>query len=66
MLQIVRFSTPIVIGLPLKSVDINLSCLHLKGQHLKLSYSNLPLADISLRSKYLFMLLNLATLAKMQ
>jgi hypothetical protein len=54
--------------LPLKSrdVDINLSYLHLEGGHLKLSYSNLPLVNIYLRGKYLFVLLNSAILANMQ
>jgi len=56
------------IDLPLKSrdVDLNLSYLHLEGMHLKLGYSNLPLAGIYLGGKYLFVLLDLAILANMQ
>jgi hypothetical protein len=59
------------IDLPLKAeiqhhIDINLRCLYLEGGHLRLSYLNLPLADIYLRNKYLFVLLNLVTLANIQ
>jgi hypothetical protein len=45
-------------------VDINLSYLHLEGGHLKLSYSNLPLVDIYLRGKYLFVLLNFSDISE--
>jgi hypothetical protein len=53
------------IGLPLKSrdIDLNLRCLYLKRRHLKISYSNLLLAGIYYRSKYLFILPNSAILA---
>jgi hypothetical protein len=68
MSQTDRFSTPIVIGLHLKRRNVveNLSSLLLKGGLYRHSSSSLLLADIYLRGKYPFVLLNLVTLVNMQ